>query len=496
MTSTISAAGTTIRIADTGPTPDLLAVAGDADARVVEVGPTGVPALEPLVTVTAGGETAFHADCSTQELETIVESAADGSAVRAGDPDALADHEPERAGMPPVDLPGLDVGSRHVLRGAGWRNPTDPADHDAAGGFDMSDATAVRDTAAIITGRGWGDLCQDEPLAATWETAQDADGDPLVVVNAHGNPTDALLLATAPFEVLDGATAAARAVGADSVIVYASSADDRAAETMRAAAGNHPDTAVAVDIVTGPAAHRAGEPTMALEAIEGNHRLEARVRPPGPESVGLHGQPTLVHTARTLAQLAVALRDGDETDTRLVTVEGDVAAPATVELPESATLSSAVDAVTVDGAFKAACVGGRFGGLTANLDIGVDPSSLTAADLGTEGTVQVLAEERCVLEFVGKRTQFAADENCGRCVPCREGTTQLAGLLRDIYDGTYAPSDIEELVRVMDGSSICAFGVEAGRPARTAIAEFESELRAHADGHCPANSCPAPAEVT
>ena len=495
MTSTISAAGTTIRIADTGPTPDLLAVGRDADAQVVEVGPTGVPALEPLVTVTADGETAFHANCSTSELETLIESVDDGSAVQAGDPDALADHDPETTEMPTVNLPGLDVGSRHVLRGAGWRHPTDPDDYEAAGGFDTADATAVRDTAAALTGRGWGDLCQDEPLAGTWETTRDADGDPLVVVNAHGNPTDALLLATAPFEVLDGATAAARAVGADSVIVYASAADERAVETMRAAAENQPDTAVAVDVVTGPAEHRAGEPTMALEAIEGNHRLEARVRPPGPESVGLHGQPTLVHTARTLAHLAVALRD-DETDTRLVTVEGDVAAPATVELPESDTLSSAVDAVDVDGAFKAACVGGRFGGLTAALDIGVDPSSLTAANLGTEGTVQVLAEDRCVLEFVGKRTQFAADENCGRCVPCREGTTQLAGLLRDIYDGEYAPGDIEELVRVMDGSSICAFGVEAGRPARTAVAEFESELQAHAEGHCPANSCPAPAEVT
>ena len=107
----------------------------------------------------------------------------------------------------------------------------------------------------------------------------------------------------------------------------------------------------------------------------------------------------------------------------------------------------------------------------------------------------MLADDRCVLEFVGRRAQFAAAENCGRCVPCREGTTQLAALLRDIYDGAYDPDDIEELIRVIEGSSICTFGVEAGRPTRTAIAEFESELQAHADGHCPANSCPMAAEV-
>lgn len=496
MTSIISAAGTTIRISGAGPTSELQSVARDADATVAVVGSTGIPALEPLVTVTEGGETAFHLGCSTATAERIVSSIEDGGGVRATDPDAVAEHDPGTTRLPSVDLPGLDLGERRVLGGAGWRRPTESDDHAATGGFDTPDPTAVLDAAAELRGRGWGDLCHDESLAPTWERTLDADGNPVVVVNAHGNPTDALLLASAPFEVLDGATAAARAVGADSVIVYVSDADERAAETVRAAAVNYPEPSVAIDVVTGPAEHRAGEPTMALEAIEGNHRLEARLRPPGPESVGLHGQPTLIHTARTLAHLAVSLREGEAPDTRVVTVEGDVAAPATVELSESETLSTAVDAVTVDGEFKAACVGGRFGGLTGELDIGVAPSALTAAGLGTEGTVQVLADDRCVLEFVGKRTQYAADENCGRCVPCREGTTQLTGLLRDIYDGAYAPDDIEELVRVMDGSSICAFGVEAGRPARTAVAEFESELQAHADGRCPADSCAVAPEVT
>ncbi|WP_276273251.1 NADH-ubiquinone oxidoreductase-F iron-sulfur binding region domain-containing protein [Haloarcula litorea] len=495
MTSIIAADGTTIRISGTGPPSDLLAVARESDVRAVAVGSTGVPALEPLVTVTNGGETAVHTDCSTAELDTVVASVSGGSDIRAAEPDAVVEHDPGTATLPPVDLPGLDVGRRRVLGAAGWRRPTDAADHEAAGGFDAPETTAVLDAGADLRGRGWGDLCQDEPLAPTWETTRDADGDPTVVVNAHGNPTDALLLASAPFDVLEGATAAAEAVGADGVIVYASTADERAVETVRAAAANYPDPPVAIDVVTGPAEHRAAEPTMALEAIEGNHRLEARIRPPGPESVGLHGQPTLVHTPRTLANLAVALREG-EADTRTVTVEGDVAAPATVELAASDTLSTAVDAVDVDGEFKAACVGGRFGGLTADLDVAVGPAALSAADLGTEGVVQVLADDRCVLEFVGQRTQFAADENCGRCVPCREGTTQLAELLRDIYDGTYAPADIRELVRVMDGSSICAFGVEAGRPARTAVAEFEAELQAHADGDCPTDSCPQPAEVT
>jgi len=496
MTSIISAAGTTIRLSGAGPNRELRSIADEANASVAVTGSTGVPALEPLVTVTEGGETAFHVNCSTAQVERLVASIDEGGGLRAGGPDAVAEHDPESPRLPSVNLPGLGVGHRRVLGGAGWRRPTEADDHADAGGFDTPEPTAIQDAAVALMGRGWGDICHDESLAQTWDRARDAGGSPVVVVNAHGNPTDTLLLASAPFEVLHGAAAAAQAVGADSVIVYVSDADERAAETVRAAAVNYPKPSVAIDVVTGPAEHRAGEPTMALEAIEGNHRLEARLRPPGPESVGLHGQPTLVHTARTLAHLAVSLREGEAPDTRVVTVEGDVAGPATVELSESETLSTAIDAVTVDGEFKAACVGGRFGGLTGELDIGVAPSALTAAGLGTEGTVQVLADDRCVLEFVGKRTQYAADENCGRCVPCREGTTQLTGLLRDIYDGAYAPGDIEELVRVMDRSSICAFGVEAGRPARTAVAEFESELQAHADGRCPADSCTVAPEVT
>jgi NADH-quinone oxidoreductase subunit F len=53
-----------------------------------------------------------------------------------------------------------------------------------------------------------------------------------------------------------------------------------------------------------------------------------------------------------------------------------------------------------------------------------------------------------------------------------------------------------ELVRVMDASSICAFGVRAGRPARTATTEFEAEFEAHADGRCPAGRCLEALEVT
>ena len=473
--------------------------------EVSSVGSTGLPAIEPLVMVTERGSTALYAGCSPDRIRTIVERTVAEQRRpdhTAGDdeqaPDIVVEHDPATTRLPEAAVTGLDTGVREVLGGCGWRRPTEPADHEAAGGFGERETETVLEIASGLRGRGWGDLCHDEPVGDTWETVRETDGDPAVVVNGHGTAADKLLLSSTPFEVLEGAVAAADAVGASGVIVYVSVADAHAIETVRQAAERYPNSSVEIDVVTGPDEYRAAEPTMALEAIEGNHRLEARLRPPGPETVGLHGRPTLIHTPRTLAQLSVAIRNGgtNQNDrTRLTTVDGDVEASATVELPETASLSTALDAVTLSDGLGAARVGGQFGGITANLDVAVDPESLTARDLGTEGVVHVLGEDRCVVEFVGRTAKFAAEENCGRCVPCREGTTQLVELLRAVYDGQYGADKLEELVRVMSTSSICAFGVHAGRPVRTAMGEFEDAFESHANGRCPADGRLDPLEA-
>jgi len=494
MTAITSGDGAGLRISEAGDS-GLADAAIDADVRVATVGSTGIPAVEPLVSTTRDGRTTFHANCSPDDLAGLA-SGLDGG-LPTDTADAVVDHEPDAVALPASDIPGLDT-ERRVLGGCGWRRPADPDDHAAAGGFADADVERIRRASEHLRGRGWGDWSQDEPLTDAWETARNADGDAAVVVNAHGTTADALLLSSVPFEALEGACAAARAVGADQVIVYASSEDRRATDRAREAAANYPDPPVPIDVVEGPPAYRAAEPTMAIEAIEGNHRLEARLRPPGPDEAGLHGRPTLVHTPRTLAHLAVALRADDSLTlpgTRLVTATGDVADPVTVELPESGTLDVVLDATDVEGEFKAACVGGRFGGLTDSLSVAPDPDALAEAGLGTEGVIEVLTRDRCVVEFVGRRAQFAADENCGRCVPCREGTTQLADLLRELYDGQFREGAIDELERVMRTTSICGFGVDAGRPTRTAMAAFGPEFEAHAEGRCPAGACTDPLEV-
>lgn len=487
------------------------ATSEDCDVR--EVGSTGVRALEPLVLVTREGRTAYHPHPSTERTRALVEAAESGDA-ETDDAAWVVEHDPDTETLPTPSEGPLAVGTRRVLGRCGWTDPE-------AGAGAAADATALaRDDpdAALerladvgLLGRGRGDASQDAPVADEVAAVRETAGDPVVVVNANEsdrrNETDRTLLGGDPAAVIDGALAVATMVGATSgdVVVYANEADDpvrsrtrRATRTVLDALddGATSGDGDAPEVVAGPDEYIAGEVTMALEALEGNDRLEARLRPPGPARHGLYGRPTVVHTPRTFAQVRAALLDPDAFDsddadpgTRLFSVTGDVETPATVELPTGGSLADVRDAVEVEGRVKMACVGGRFGGFTRSLDHGASSLALTNADLGTEGAVELFDGENCPVATTGKRVRFATEGNCGRCFPCREGSKQLLDLLRGVYDGSYEDDMIRELTRVMGESSICHFGQSASRTVGTALDRFETEFEAHADGRCPSGAC-------
>nr|WP_310908488.1 NADH-ubiquinone oxidoreductase-F iron-sulfur binding region domain-containing protein [Natrinema sp. 1APR25-10V2] len=376
-------------------------------------------------------------------------------------------------------------------------DPLNPGDYDLRSKEQNVDAVAD----AGILGRGRGDAHVDEPVVKAWELARETDGKPVVVVNANESDdrqqADRTLLAAAPIAVLDGVAAVAAVVGAEDAVLYLNERETalqrHVQQAVNAAADELP---VIPDIVAGPDEYRAGAPTTALEAMEGADRLEPRRQPPTPAEYGLYGRPTVVHTPRTFAQVQRALReptsfdvDASDPGTRLVTVTGDVDEPATIELESKTTLAATQDAVSMNGPFKMACIGGVFGGITADLDVAPTAQSLSAAGLGTDGVVELLSDDRCVVAIAGERARFAAEENSGRCVPGREGTKQLTELLREIYRGSFRSADIRELGRVMERSSNCQIGAHAPRPVLTAIDEFGSEFRGHADGRCPSGTC-------
>lgn len=491
-TETDGGTARTLRVAAPPGTPDAEAVveaAREAGAgSVVRTGPTGLDSVEPLVLATVGGQTAILANATPETAREAASALADGRLPTGA---MVVEHDDTDA-LPLPDEGPLAVGRRRVLGPCGWVDPLDPAAVTA-----IPDARDNMGRARRLRGRGRGDAAADEPLGETWDTVRAAAGDPVVVVNANAADAvqrgDRTLLAGAPHAVFDGAAAVAGHIGASDVVVHLNGSDDVLVDHLRRAVDRRDGSP---QLVAGPDAYRAGEPTATLEALEGADRVEPRLQPPGPATHGLYGRPTAVHTPRTLVQVRAALLDPDHVDpeaddpgTRLVTVDGDVAARATVELSTTATLAAAERAVEPTGEVAFACVGGRLGGFVETLDVPVTVSGLANAGLGTDGSVELFADDRCAVAEAGRRVRFAAEENSGRCVPGREGTVQLAELLRDVYDGSFEPGKIRELGRVMANSSNCLVGAHAPRPARTALEGFESTFRAHADGRCPSGAC-------
>ena len=472
------------------------------DASVTVAASTGHPGIEPLLVATGDTESRFVPNVTAEDMRRAADAA------DAGDlPDEFAwaaAHDPAPATLPTPDTGPLSVGTRAASARCGWADPTDPDAYREWGVVSETDPSdtleTVRDTGLL--GRGRTDDAADEPVAERWRTARESDGDPVVVVNANEADEavsgDDLLLGGDPFAVLDGALAVAAAVDAPDLVVYVGAGHaelaDRA-ENAAAALVEGLATPPRVQIAAGPDTFAAAEATMAIESLAGKERIEARRRPPGPEEHGLYGRPTLVHSARTFAQvralLAGAAVAGVDSDpgSRLVTVSGDVDANATVELPTGASLSAAFRAVDGPVEAKAYRVGGRFGGIAAEATLPLTVTALTDSDLGTAGGVELLGEDRCLLALAGDAAAFAEEGNCGRCVPCREGSEQLTTLLRDIYDGEYDAGGLRELARVMQNTSLCAFGREAARPVLTTLSGFESEVAAHAEGRCPAGAC-------
>jgi NADH-quinone oxidoreductase subunit F len=475
------------------------------ETHVVEVGPVGIPRFEPLVIATNKGQSAFHPNTTESDVQALVEVLEDGESPIDG-AHAVVEHDPEPTALPlPEDGP-LSVGKRLALARCGWVAPASIEDYESEGGlvservgpdeaFDQIEEIGVR-------GRGRGDGSTDSLVTGTWETVRATPGAPVVVINANEADEharmDPLLLEGAPIDVIDAARLVAEIVDTPDIVVYLGDRDDLARERVEAAgdAVEREFGEINVQTASGPDEYMAGEMTMALESLEGNDRLEARRRPPGPAEHGLFSRPTVIHTPRTFAQIRAALEnpeafDTDETDpgTRIFTVAGDVSSPATVELPTDDSLETAFDAVLGEGGFKAACIGGVFGGVTRDVRVAPAAGSLRSSNLGTNGIIERLNHDRCMVAFAGKRAKFAREGNCGRCVPGREGTKQLVSLLREIYDGKYEVDMLHELARVMRRSSICDFGKSASRPVTTAMDEFGSEFHAHTEGYCPAGFC-------
>ncbi|QRP50190.1 NAD(P)H-dependent oxidoreductase subunit E [Amycolatopsis sp. FDAARGOS 1241] len=239
-----------------------------------------------------------------------------------------------------------------------------------------------------------------------------------------------------------------------------------------------------LEVFVSPGGYILGEETALLECMEG-HRGEPRNKPPFPGNYGLHGRPTLINSVETFADVPVILqrgaawwRDqgvGESTGWKFFAVSGHVREPGVYCVPMGTTVRELID--TAGGVPDGAAVGAvQPGGASSNfigpdrLDLRLDFAAL--AEAGTmlgSGAVVVLAEGTDLLAASTNVLRFFRNESCGKCVPCRVGSTKAHTLLRGVLDAGAELDEagqgrIRQLEEAMRKTSICGLGQVALGP--------------------------------
>ena len=245
---------------------------------------------------------------------------------------------------------------------------------------------------------------------------------------------------------------------------------------------------LSVEVFTSPGGYILGEESALIECMEG-HRGEPRNKPPFPGVYGLHGQPTLMNSVETFAHVPVIARRGaawwtaqgagEHTGLKFFAVSGHVERPGVYCVPMGTTARELLDlAGGVSGGRALGAI--QPGGASSNflgpdqLDVPLDFGSLREAGsmLGS-GALVVLAEGTDLLAAATNVLRFFRDESCGKCVPCRVGSTKAHQILTDHLAAGRGAGDVDErigeLEQVMRRTSICGLGQVALGPVASVL---------------------------
>ena len=363
--------------------------------------------------------------------------------------------------------------------------------------------------ASGLRGRGGAGF----PAGIKWRTVLEADADQkYVCCNADegdsGTFADRMLMEGDPFTLLEGMAIAGVATGATRGLIYVRSEYPAAIATLRTAVdiarvdgwlGDDvlgSGCAFDVRVVEGAGSYVCGEETAMLESLEGKRGM-VRAKPPIPALAGLFGKPTLVHNVLTLSAVPQILADGPAAyqalgvdrsrGTQVFQLAGNVARGGVVELGFGVSLRELVEDFgggTRSGRpVRAVQVGGPLGAYfpESGLDVPMDYEALAAAGgmLGHGGvvvfddTVDMAAQARFAMEF-------CAVESCGKCTPCRIGSTRGVEVIDRITAGVDPERNLElleELCEAMTDGSLCAMGGLTPLPVRSALRHFGKDFR-------------------
>lgn len=394
------------------------------------------------------------------------------------------------------------------------------ADYERAGGYQALRRVLGKVAPAEVTeivkksglrGRGGAGF----PTGVKWGfLPKDHRGPKYLCCNADesepGTFKDRQLIERDPHQLLEGILLAAYAIGAETAYIYirgefalgAQILERALAEARRAGyvGKNVLGAGVTADIWVhrGAGAYICGEETALLESLEGKRGLP-RVKPPFPATHGLYGQPTVVNNVETLANLPHIINRGPEwfaaigsppksTGTRIFCVSGHVKRPGNYEVPMGVTFRELIfehaGGMRADKPLKAIIPGGASASFftAEHLDVKLDFESVAQAGsmLGSGG-VTVMEEGTSMVWAALRLMEFFYHESCGKCSPCREGSSWLVQTLRRIVSKRGRKEDLETLVDLCQniaGRTVCAFGDAEVAPVMSTLKHWRHEYEA------------------
>lgn len=493
------------------------------DSFTVETtGCIGMCYLEPIVDIYEG-EKLLHRLVKVTETDAlgIVE------AVRKKDFSKL-----EAMFISDEDARFLKKQKRVALRHCGVVDPTSIDDYIKKDGYKAIDKALHMTPEEVIeevkvsglAGRGGAGF----PTWFKWNAARNAEGEHKhLICNAdEGDPgafMDRAVIESDPHSLIEGMLIGAYAIGASDMYVYIRAEYPLAVERL----GNAIEQARSrgllgenilgsgfscdLNIKIGAGAFVCGEETALIESMEGKRGMP-RLKPPFPAQSGYLNEPSNINNVETFANVAWIINNGgaafaamgteNSKGTKVFALTGKVQRGGLVEVPMGNSLRDVIFDIAggiKDGrSYKAVQMGGPSGGcIPADLvDTPIDYKALSAtgAIMGSGGMV-VMDDSTCMVNIARFFLDFTARESCGKCVPCRIGTTRMMEILNRICDGQGQEGDIEMLeqlcVSIKDGS-LCGLGQTAPNPVLTTIRYFRDEYEAHIrDKKCPAHECSA-----
>jgi formate dehydrogenase iron-sulfur subunit len=474
------------------------------DVAVVRNGSRGLCYLEPLVEVEAQHTRLAYGPVAPADVPGLFEAG------------FLAGGEHGLSLGPTDEIPYLNRQERLTFARCGVTEPLSLADYIDNRGYrglyralELEPAAVVQEVIdSGLRGRGGAGF----PTGIKWRTVLEQEADQkYVVCNADegdsGTFADRMLMEGDPFCLIEGMTIAGIAVGATLGYVYLRSEYPHAFRTMRRAveiarengylgpsvAGSH--HAFDIDVRLGAGAYICGEETSLLESLEGKRGV-IRPRPPLPAISGLFGKPTVVNNVLSLATTPTILDlgaahyasfgTGRSRGTQPVQLAGNIRRGGLVEVPFGITLREAIydfGGGTASGRpVRAVQVGGPLGAYFPEslLDTPMDYEALAAQKglLGHGGivvfddTVDLAKQARFAMEF-------CAIESCGKCTPCRIGSTRGVEVIERIIAGNDRASNLElldDLCTLMIDTSLCGLGGLTPFPVLSALRHFPEDF--------------------